>query len=607
MDFNLNRYKLNINDNTPNDVILSLVACCGKKVNHEQLFSHRRQIIEFLENYHYELPPEKEYYSIDDYSKIADFVSDVKDSWQKDKLLRAMQHIIDFDEKLELSLPIRYGNKSNINMFNYDIIMLYNFCYKNNILLLPSDNIDSIVQKIKIFKEEEAITKEDCIEVITDNVEDCEKPELLKMMKFLRSREKKEKIAPVEIIPVKEIKVERKLRSIEEIKNNININYMISRSDLDENEALVYAAKFLALNLKDCDNKAQELMEYNRCRMEDITYTPLGDDKFCNKYKINNYYYRLEYFWHPEIADLYPQKNMNVLLKNEGLKSDANKDELDASLCYKNFYLGIIPGQEYQNSFVYKTPALQLEKNNVLTYGIRQENNFIILSIDEIISHFKNYRRLVDFVQPEEQINENAMKKLTSLCKLYSNQENFMTLLEVIDNIKNNKVEENNITEEFKNKYLFASDQVDKILEEIFFLAMYIRGWKINDNLDYPLKADDCLSYIEHEKRIEDNVRNSIRRINQIIDKVADKSISKLIRQLPLMKYNLKDKIFYPSVNRDEGLTIFERIKIINETTDNVYACLKLSSNHLAASAYYYLELLASKKLFVLDNLEFIQ
>jgi len=382
---------------------------------------------------------------------------------------------------------------------------------------------------------------------------------------------------------------------------------MISRSDLDENEALVYAAKFLALNLKDSENRVKELMEYNRCRMEDITYSPICNDKFAENYRINNYYYRLEYFWHPEIADLYPQKNMNMLLKNEAMKSDLGKDELDASLCYKNFYMGIIPGQEDKETFIYKTPALQLEKNKILSYGIRQENNFLLLSIEEIIKHFKNHRRLVDFVQTEEQINDHAIKKLISISKLFSNEEDYMNLLELIDDIKNNKLEDNNLLEDFKNKYLFASDQIDKVFEEIFFLAMYIRGWKINNMYDYPLQINDCLSYTDYERKIEDNVRNSIKRINQYVDNIADKSISKMIRQLPLMKYNRKNKVFYNSVNLEEGLTIFERIKIINETTDNIYACLKLSSNHLASSAYYYLDVLASKQIFNLDKLEFIQ
>jgi len=603
MDFNLNRYKRNINQNTPNQVIIDLVVCCGKKISEENIEKQLEKIVSFLENYNYNLPPDINYYSKNDYIKLADFVSATSSEWQKENLHRAQQHIIDFDEKLEISLPIRYGYKNNNNIFNYDLIMLYNYCCHRNIKLEKEDTIDSIAEKIKNRKEEDSLDADDCVEIIKDNVDDCNKVELLQMMKFLKSRNKKEK--EIIISPVPEKIVEEKKRpmsSVEEIKNNININYMISRSDLDENEALVYAAKFLALNLIDSDSRVKELMEYNRCRMEEITYSPLSNDKFGERYNINNYYYRLDYFWHPEIADIYPQKNMNILLKNEAMKSDYGKTELDASLCYKNFYLGIIPGQENQLSFINNTPALQMDKKRILTYGIREKEQFILLSIEEIITHFKNYKSLVDFTN-NEKINESAIRKLKSICKLFSNDDDYMNLLDLIDNIENNKFEDNTLIEDFKNKYLFASDQIDRVLEEIFFLAMYIRGWKINDMYDYPLKKENCLNYKENERKIINNIRTSIRTINHYTDNIADKNISKMIKQLPLMKYDNTDKKFY---NMEGGVTIFERMKIINDTDENNYEYLKESSNIFTTSAYYYLNILASKKLFNLDNLEFV-
>lgn len=589
MDFTLKRYKNNIYEDTPYQVIMDLVSSCGKKVTKENIINQREKIISFLENYNYILPPEISYYSNNDYNKIADFVSAKSSPWEKENLLRAKQHIIDFDQKLEISIPINYGYKTNDNFFNYDIIMLYNYCYSENIKLDKEDNIEIIAEKIKLKKDEDAISEEDCIEIIKDNVDECNKNELLQMMKFLHSKEKKEKELSEKVEPMNEIKKFRPLTSIEEIKNNININYMISRSDLDENEALVYAAKFLALNLKDSDNRVAELMEYNRCRMEDITYIPLFEDTFGKNYKINNYYYRLEYFWHPEISELYPQKNINMLMKNEALKSEANKDDLDASLCYKNFYVGIIPGQENHETFVCK--------NKIISYGVRQENKFVLVSPEEIISHFKSHNGLVDFFNKDEKLKEGPVKKLISICKLFASDEDYMNLLELIEEFKNKKPEENNLLEEFKSKYLFASDQIDKVFEEIFFLAMYIRGWKINTMYDYPLAANNCINYDEHKKKIDDNVRSSIRRINNYTDTIVDKSIPKMIRQLPLIEY--KNKEFY---NEEKGLTIFDRIKIINENHD----CLKLSSNYLAFSAYYYLDKLASKKIFNIDKLECI-
>lgn len=607
MDFNLNRYKYNINDTTPDEVISALVACCGKSVDKNLISERREAIVSFLENYKYQLPPQEEYYGQQDFARIANFVSPEASAWQKENLLRAMQHIIAFDEKLELSLPAQTGTKSNDNIFVYDIIMLYNYCFHKEIALERDDNLDSMMNKIEIYQKEANISKEDCLLIMEDNMMDCSKADLLQMMKLLPSWERKERVE--KIVPVKEeviVEQPRPLKSVDEIKNSININYMISRSQLDENEALVYGAKFLALNLKDSSARVKELMEYNRCRMEDISYTPLEDDLFSRNYKSNPYYYRMDYFWHPDIADLYPQKNIALLLKNEGLRQEDGRGELDASLCFNNFYLGIIPGHE-KETFVYKYSAENVEKNKLISYGVRQENKFILLSVSEIIAHFKNHNSLVDFERPEEKINEKAIKKLTVLCKFFSSDDEYCQLLEMIEELKNKKVAEDNILEDFKNKYLFASDQIDRVLEEVFFLSMYTRGWKINDLLDYPLAEKDCLAFSDYEKKIEDNVRISSRKVEQLIERIADKSIKNMIYQLPLMKYNRKDGSFNKSTNPDEGLTLYERIKLINENSENIYACIRLSSNHLATSAYYYLDILAGKKLFNLSKLEFIQ
>ena len=75
---------------------------------------------------------------------------------------------------------------------------------------------------------------------------DCDKKSLLAMMEYLPSCEKKgERRERSESRESRESRDQSDhMLSIEEIKSNININYMISRSQLDENEALVYGAKF---------------------------------------------------------------------------------------------------------------------------------------------------------------------------------------------------------------------------------------------------------------------------------------------------------------------------------------------------------------------------
>lgn len=613
MDFNLNRYQNNINFDTPHDVIISLVACCGKKITRKNIEEHFEDIVKFLKNYNYILPPQKEYYSQDDYIKIANYVSSGEQEWQPTNLIRAMNHIKDFNEKLELTLPISIGNKNNNNIFSYDIIMLYEYCYSRNISTTTDDTIDTLLKKIEIKQEEDSYNDRDCVEIIQDNVEDCERSELLTILRMLKSRDRKErkekKIEKEEI----EVSPPEPLRSVEEIKNSININYMISRSKLDENEALVYSAKFLALNLSHSDNKVKELLEYNRCHMKDETYTPTGDDLFSRNYKLNKYYYRLDHFWHPEIADLYTQKNITLLLKNEGLGSEEGKHELDIGLCNDNFYFGIIPGFEKLTTYFDKLNLEDINNNHILFYGNRQEEKYEVFSVQEIIKHFKENNCLKEF-KKDSIISPNAIKKLKAISKMFNNDTYYSNLLDLINEIKDNEIknniveeveikeeeEDNNVLDEFKNKYLFASDQVDRFLEEVFFFSMYSRGWKIKDLLDYPLNESESADFDKNIKNIGDNIKISYRRIKTIIDRIADKSISKMIYLLPLMKYNKEEKTF----SKQSGLTLFEKVKIIpDENDDYDYLSVRNDSYVIALTAYYYIFTLSGKKMFNIDKL----
>lgn len=590
MEINLNRYSNNIITNTPIDVISAWVSCCGKNVSKEQILENREKIINYLENYNYQLPPNENYYSNDDFVKLANFVSSKSCQWNRNNLSRALKHILVYNERLELTFPINYGNKNNNNIFCYDIIMLYDYCIENNIQLNIDDNIDNLVEKINKRQREDNITKEDCLEILSDNMVDCDKKSLLDMMEFLPSCEKKEKVEKVE-------KVEsRPLLSVDEIKSNININYMISRSQLDENEALVYGAKFLCLNLFDSNNKVEELLEFNRCKIQDINYKPLYEDKFGKNYNLNKYYYNIEYFWHPEIENLYPQKNIVNLFKNEGL-NDNNNEELEENMKVKNFYIGILPEEDI-------TTFSNTE--NLISYGLRNSNKIKTIHIKELLNHFNNKDKLIDF--EGNNINKRAINKLKAICKLF-NKDYFIELLEKIEKIESrekltsdNNIEDkekivsidNNVLDEFRNKYLFASDQIDRLFDEIFFISMYIRGWKINNQYDYPLKLENSIQKINN--KIEDNINNSIAKFKQIINRIADKSIVNLFYKLPIVNYENNNFSF------DEQL-IYEKIIELSNNLNNetlVHNC----GNKLSYSAYYYMENLAYKKLFNIRNFE---
>ena len=75
--------------------ITAWVSCCGKNVSKEQILENREKIINYLENYNYQLPPNENYYSNNDFVKLANFVSPIECcQWNRNNLLRALNHIL---------------------------------------------------------------------------------------------------------------------------------------------------------------------------------------------------------------------------------------------------------------------------------------------------------------------------------------------------------------------------------------------------------------------------------------------------------------------------------------------------------------------------------
>ena len=62
------------------------------------------------------------------------------------------------------------------------------------------------------------------------------------------------------------------------------------------------------------------------------------------------------------------------------------------------------------------------------------------------------------------------------------------------------------------------------------------------------------------------------------------------------------DGTYVPAHDREQGLTLEDRIRVLMRT-DSVYACVRLSSNWMCSSAYYYLAQVGADLPFALRDL----
>ena len=133
-----------------------------------------------------------------------------------------------------------------------------------------------------------------------------------------------------------------------------------------------------------------------------------------------------------------------------------------------------------------------------------------------------------------------------------------------------------------------------------------MRGWKVNNNYQLPLDKNICNENSFHTEKIEMNIHDCMTSLFKFIDDL-EPHIKTIIKALPLIKLNENDKTFYRNTNIDEGLTLIERLNIIVKN-DNVYSCIRMSSNYIASTYYYYdVIILKNTQKFSIDEMDFIQ
>ena len=396
---------------------------------------------------------------------------------------------------------------------------------------------------------------------------------------------------------IKHKKIKQKLETINESK-------LLARTLLTNEECIVYAAKYYWYDISESLYPYDELMHIHYCKENEKCYKPL-DKSFFDNYTKNKYYYQLDYFWKPVYKDFYSSKCISNLLKHECIElseSELKIEYLNNIINNNNFYIGVFPSKHPSSTYIYKT---ELNFNDILiSYGTY--DNTIVVSIEELNDFFKNHCEFMDLLECKSKIDKRLVEKIKRFCKQNPLEEKCNSLLTTINNIYHN----NNIIDDtirsLESVYKIENDKIDLFLNSIFEISMYMRGWKVNNNEALPLNKTICNENSFYMDQIEENINTKIKELFEFIEK-SEQHIKNTIIKLPFIKINENDKTFYRNTNPDEGLTLIERFKIIMNN-DSVYSCIRMSSNFIASSYYYYnTVVLKNPKKFNIEEIDFIQ
>jgi hypothetical protein len=401
--------------------------------------------------------------------------------------------------------------------------------------------------------------------------------------------------------------------------SNINMNFIVSRSVLTPEEAVIFALKVFSFDLRMSDNKVKHILELNNSRENDTIFQPSnteGKDYFSMYMQLNKDIFSLDQYWFSDLEDSYSTKASSAIVINQNVE---NLEELKNIYKTNNFHRGWVPSSKTENiddqkTFFKNNPVKDLKKHNIFSFGVPWKK-VIYFQPEEYIEFLssKEYPASpFDFVRQDDEDRKTVEKKhierLRDIGKDYSSNSDYSYLISSLERkmksmnkssntpkrtpVKKAQTPKNDgksIEMKFLNQYLYNADKYDGILGELFKLGLYIRGWKINNN-DFPIKKESVINYKDHQDAINDNVIKTVDRLQEL--KAATFEI------LTIVSYDKDRKTF----NYEKDL-LWEIIDQLKEIKNTLFLDLMSKSNKILVSVYHYNMLATKKKLFEIGDL----
>jgi len=514
-----------------------------------------------------------------DYTNMARFINFNVD-WSINELEVAYKFVKNFINPKEfknLRSDFKYGLQTPENPNNFNLILVYAACRHFDIELNTDVSELEIVSKLRQYLE----SKDLIIESITCRLINYDIPELLNIKLYSNNP-----ILGMNTNGI--IKRKNKLNkpTYEDLlasANNITTYYptktaIKSYEPKDSSDAITIGSIYYQCDLSGENNPIKSLDQIRE-----------GDIKINLVQKFNIAF----------PPSLYPNEYLNLLLEKEGY-STLELEYLDPPEKYQilqmivlsdNFYHGLM--NPYVNEMILSTFDNVSSLNPVfcLSHGSIQDQKYYIFTYVELYTHFKTSNVLTDPINKKElsPIETKKMMYLTGLDKYtdetFDHHEirgKMHTLIKLLSDNSSKNIIKSIINKINEDKTGMNKEIVENIIRLFTELAMNMRGW--NGEKEYPIKQSYNLDQGIIYRRVSEKLHELSIYSKNFQDMVG------LFYKLPLVKY--RDGNYLPS-NQESGLTIKDRLDIIQHQPDNVNSCIRLSSNYILATIYLNSQLLS--------------
>ena len=608
-EYVLNRVKITgkLNEKTPgcvvNEIIRAHNICISKPISCiEDLIKD----IKTIESYRCNTI--KEPFSSRDLRLLATYVNIDCNTWTKSSLIKAYEHLHNFDKE---NMDIYYGQKSYESINSYNCCMLYSLCVYHKI----NTDWNMKPETMLFLLKQRGLSLNTLREQIQLKIDSLSKSNLINLMNKILEIDKNTTTENViyfketpksSLPPILNLETKDLIESLERHKNSSYILQQINpKSHYD---AIILAALVYNLNLTESKNPFDEYLKIREVKSLSF-YIPI-DPIFRKRYLTNPEWYNLSLYWEPKLNFIYDEVAMKKLCLYEGFDHEDFRNYgfdslLQISRISLNVFLGKNVYSEDECTSIYLTDFKNLHNNDCITLGNIETKVMDTYTFDEMSEFFINNKNYINPVKESEKLDSRIIRKLG----LYASKLGHTKMLEAIEIVDKWLCYSTEHTQKLRDAYTKNNKIID-IFYKIMESAMYMRGWKVKSE-KYPLNESTTVyektTDITH--RIETNVASSINEVYEKLKEYTNEEI-KMIKSLPLMKMTMnKDVINYiVTPDPDDGSSMIERLEIVikGDKYKNMKSCIRVSSNILLVSIYYYLSSLSITEPFNIRELDHI-
>jgi len=580
-----------ISQNTPH-VVLSEIAetlCIQNEHNVNRL------ILKIHKNCHKNIIKEDNWQGdIPSLRIIARYVNCLHKSWKKKDLLTAFNFLCSFEKSMGYkNLNFTYGRQTPDNIYNLNACVLYRLCKDNGIHTSLNTTMGEMATSLRYLFHMKANENNLKMEIYHHLKFECSNSNLINIINLLKLHPE---LSTYNI--QKNTYCKRNYTYIDYEKCAEEISRYDDESIQPKNnlQAIVMAALYYKLDIRKCENPIHEYT-----LLCETPYFP-HDENLKHQLKqpiesLDNPYIN-ENFKRDFPPNMYTHRDLIYLCGKEGLYiyDETHYSSLQEAYLTENFLHGK-QGNILNTETTFLENISDLHWHQIVVYGIRAENNFTAFTYAELCDTFSSYKR---FMNPRNNqlFSEQQIEKLFLLAEREKRSDETeeiykerIELAEEIERIKIYMSTKDTVIKDFVDFYenLVADkkEYIEKCLHALLNLGMYMRNW--DGESDYPLNVNSTNFSEDKQIVVDDRVTQGLITFENLIKG----ELGKRILNLPLMQYHKESNMFVASNDPSEGLTIQDRIKIVRGgENENMSSCIRMSSNKLCATSYYYMVLI---------------